>query len=65
MAEQSKPKNDTPTASTTDSAGPERPKSFPAKVRVTQFPDRDLEVDESEWNNLSAQGLLLGAHHKE
>lgn len=40
-------------------AGTDRPKSFPAKVRVSQFPDKVLEVDEAEYNNLSAQGLLV------
>jgi hypothetical protein len=61
MAEQSKPKNETATASTNETAqaSPDRPKSFPTKVRVTQFPDRELEVDESEYNNLAAQGLLV------
>lgn len=37
----------------------DRPKSFPAKVRVSQFPDRVLEVEEAEYDNLSAQGLLV------
>jgi hypothetical protein len=59
MAEQSKPKNETATTNETVQASPDRPKSFPTKVRVTQFPDRELEVDESEWNNLAAQGLLV------
>ena len=42
--------------------GPKRPESFPAKVRVTQFPDKELEVDEAEWNNLAGQGLLTDQH---
>jgi hypothetical protein len=37
----------------------DRPKTWPTKVRVSQFPDRQIEVDEAEYNNLSAQGLLV------
>jgi hypothetical protein len=37
----------------------ERPTQWPVRVRVSQFPDKELEVDEAEWTNLSASGLLV------
>lgn len=35
------------------------PKSFPTKVRTTFQPDVPLEVGETEYNDLSRQGLIL------
>ncbi len=36
-----------------------KPSTWPAKVRVTQFPDKELEVDEAAWTELNVQGLLV------
>lgn len=29
------------------------------KVRVTKFPDREIEVEDAEYNDLARQGLLV------
>lgn len=36
-----------------------KPTSWPATVRTTIQPDVVLEVEESEWTDLSRQGLLV------
>lgn len=35
-----------------------KPKKFPAKVQTTMRPDRDVEVDEVEYDVLARRGYL-------
>lgn len=36
-----------------------KPTAWPAKVRTTFRPDLEVEVDESEYDSLTLQGLLV------
>lgn len=38
------------------------PTEFPVTVRATFQPDRDLEVGQAEWTDLSRSGLLVDGH---
>lgn len=37
----------------------EKPSEWPATVTTTIEPDRQIEVGEAEWTDLSRQGLLV------